>query len=1645
MEGVWSIGCDSRLHPVTESTAVYTCNSLLCSVDIASREVKARIVDPSAPVFALTANSTEQVIAFVLESSNPVISVCEANSSFDQIAQLSRENVDALISDLAFDSSGRLLYAIDAPPHKSLVLWDWQDERILSEIELDSPNHYKLCVNSNLWTQCLVFNDEVACVWEVEIVRNISNMTDRPIDLTLTKRQRQGSQFGRRTSLEQSLNLQMVFEDETVLSVVDAYFHDDSTIVCGCVDGELIEADFDTRATRVAITSSKFGSGAFQSLLWDGTNAILLAAAKDGTLRWFQWTEADPLLLRTVSTYLGITSLSLVGQTIVAGGIGHVSILDEGDHGVHSSRLKPIIQGQHDHASAIFTCLVSVSKQEESKNKVTFTETEPQERIVTVSSSQTICQHTLNGQYISSTDISGLCDGTITTSDVAHCAGLLVIGNNFGLVQAYRLTVEGELHLIAEASAHTQPVRNLAADPAGSLIISTSANDFVIFSLPDFGVRCSGSFKYPIKHSSLTYRASNLTALILLEYADNQLCALTFKIPEDQRTLGDLFFSDQLLQVDVDKAPISIARLPHDVEDAVLTENFLLCWNIRSGSFYACVPPTTVSSVSSVPFEKRLQNAPSLEVLEIFRGIFGRSSTATVSLAGHYATAISSSGQLMTVPLSSRSTNTQAPVLTCLQRTRDLQTLDPVAHGAWSLDGTLFIISSPSGTLAALQFTNTEERREQNAAIAKQSQHYRAVTLMPTALKIIKQITTMKQTKNLIQEKKSFESRRSSRTAVVDAMVEAQRRILQEAASGQEELYAEISSVRQKLQALIDENETAIEEEKLPREDFVLDMDQNRRLKASLEAAVSDRQRAIENEILKEQYLRSIVKDQCWDTMEVPGKRLYGFDSKLEVVNFPLRKLTLAEKNTYKRIIGLRRTEMAVKDQLYKLNSELESQPVTPVSPKMRSEQQQAQDQQHLPEDQVIDKQTVGSGMADENAGQQQTPVSSESPETASIITDNDEDDGDDSDLHQCLYHPLELQTASRKRSQIVMLERYVRLLKARFNDVFDEHLELKQDHRSKIAEKNAIISKICLELKMEPNLYTPDDHVLENPEQLLEVKDHEISVEHVLSKEEQRQLEEEAELEAKRRAAAAKDNAHERGINEMMYGRLEGPEDDGVWNDIPRPEFMDTTTKDEWTDEQKREAQAYEKEYKDLMERRDKRKKALDGKLRTLYSEIQDLLTSFDNRLNELFHQRIEAEQTVAREELAILMLAKSLQDEQDLVDEELNIRQHIDDCRRRQAPKAQAVQQALEITRTIAQELHAIQLSDKQLEKSFRSRKEFAELDSATVDQLFRFFRKKKSLSQAQLTEPKDFDRPDHVDDYIWSKVLKLRVEKYESEQRVLEKTQELDEAEAFLKRRKQEEAELSQEIERAMTRLSEVQKLKSDLNVDAEILVTVKQGQVELQHEDNFDPSFADAILIDRGIIESLNSTIRKLAEGKIDHIQKAIEMSQGVRLLEWQHQRLDLEREQLKQKTKEVQLFKVTKTTVQPSRERKKDHDLLEKTKERMLNLHVKKVEERKKKIAKLKRELQKKRDENEKLISQTEQLAVEVGERAQVRKVQMAALGDGGAKDRLRLCQFRHKIVHDIREQASDISILQEEVERLRLRTFPTFGPNSSSF
>lgn len=66
-----------------------------------------------------------------------------------------------------------------------------------------------------------------------------------------------------------------------------------------------------------------------------------------------------------------------------------------------------------------------------------------------------------------------------------------------------------------------------------------------------------------------------------------------------------------------------------------------------------------------------------------------------------------------------------------------------------------------------------------------------------------------------------------------------------------------------------------------------------------------------------------------------------------------------------------------------------------------------------------------------------------------------------------------------------------------------------------------------------------------EKPEMCLVVSDHEVTVERVLSLEQQKQFEEEKKQEEARLEAAKKDNKRERGLQDMMGGVLEVKKED--------------------------------------------------------------------------------------------------------------------------------------------------------------------------------------------------------------------------------------------------------------------------------------------------------------------------------------------------------------------------------------------------------------------------------------------------------------------------------------------------------------------
>jgi hypothetical protein len=96
------------------------------------------------------------------------------------------------------------------------------------------------------------------------------------------------------------------------------------------------------------------------------------------------------------------------------------------------------------------------------------------------------------------------------------------------------------------------------------------------------------------------------------------------------------------------------------------------------------------------------------------------------------------------------------------------------------------------------------------------------------------------------------------------------------------------------------------------------------------------------------------------------------------------------------------------------------------------------------------------------------------------------------------------------------------------------------------------------------------------------------------------------------------------------------------------------------------------------------------------------------------------------------------------------------------------------------------------------------------------------------------------------------------------------------------------------------------------------------------------------------------------------------------------------------------------------------------------------------IAKLKKEIHRKREENSELDKTLEKLASHLESREKLQNLTSIPIFNKGKKpdpksNALKGIVTRRRLMDLAKPQAQDIAILSEEVERLRLRTFPTFS------
>ena len=251
---------------------------------------------------------------------------------------------------------------------------------------------------------------------------------------------------------------------------------------------------------------------------------------------------------------------------------------------------------------------------------------------------------------------------------------------------------------------------------------------------------------------------------------------------------------------------------------------------------------------------------------------------------------------------------------------------------------------------------------------------------------------------------------------------------------------------------------------------------------------------------------------------------------------------------------------------------------------------------------------------------------------------------------------------------------------------------------------------------------------------------------------------------------------------------------------------------------------------------------------------------------MQELFTQKIATEQRVAREELAILKLTQALQQEAAIHARMGELDQEMEAGKQRLLQTSRALTKASNLVKEVQAEHDALAKEDKALDRGFKQRKELAGCEPY-LDALLRVYRRRPkgygldvelpALDMAQ-------DCPDGMEEAKWKQFVVLHKQKVALERQVQAKSAELLAAKAFFASRQEEDVAATAAVDRCIEERAALHKELDQLALNLEVLVTVRQGQVELTHADDFDPVYSDAVLLHRSTVDDLNAITRQLAE-------------------------------------------------------------------------------------------------------------------------------------------------------------------------------------
>ena len=100
----------------------------------------------------------------------------------------------------------------------------------------------------------------------------------------------------------------------------------------------------------------------------------------------------------------------------------------------------------------------------------------------------------------------------------------------------------------------------------------------------------------------------------------------------------------------------------------------------------------------------------------------------------------------------------------------------------------------------------------------------------------------------------------------------------------------DLTKIKEKLLALLDENDRVTDIERLDRDEFVIDVNRKDKVVDEGEKECEDIRMEAEKTVLRLELLRDRVKQSTWDTMQTQQKAVKSIQSDTLIFNFPIRK-----------------------------------------------------------------------------------------------------------------------------------------------------------------------------------------------------------------------------------------------------------------------------------------------------------------------------------------------------------------------------------------------------------------------------------------------------------------------------------------------------------------------------------------------------------------------------------------------------------------------------------------------------------------------------------------------------------------------------------------------------------------------------------